>query len=37
METATLFLIPRAQNNLWYEIITNVKINWGKYLVSVLT
>lgn len=37
METAILFLIPRAQNNLWYEIIMNVKIKEEKYLVSVLT
>ena len=37
METAILFLIPRAQNNLWCEIIMNVKIKEEKYLVSVLT
>ena len=37
METAILFLIPRAQNNLRYEIIMNVKIKEEKYLVSVLT
>ena len=37
METAILFLIPRAQNNLGYEIIMNVKIKEEKYLVSVLT